>query len=98
MRRPKPAMTSVNLTTGFEKIDAGQCGLPGDHDPVALSLVRSTHDHRAAYRLPALRCDQPFTARTAARWRQVRILSPAALRRTAGGAGRHRPPPQARNA
>src|SRR3984957_902619 len=57
------------------------------HDPAASSLVRSTHDHRAAYRLPALRCDQPFTARTAARWRQVRILSPAALRRTAGGAG-----------
>jgi hypothetical protein len=52
----------TRLGRGTE-VDAGQGGISGDGSPCGIKRLRSTHVERAAYRLPALRLDQPSAAR-----------------------------------
>jgi hypothetical protein len=80
----------ADATPGFRKVDSGQGDSSCDASPCSIEPLRSTHDQRAAYCLPALRLDQPCAARTAAPARQMRVLPPAALRRPAGCTGQRR--------
>src|SRR6267142_7197065 len=68
----------------MSKIDAGQGDASRDASPCSIELLWSAHGQRAAYRLPTLRLDQSCAARTAARWRRVRVLPSAAFRTAAG--------------
>src|SRR5258708_13090667 len=85
----------------MSKIDAGQGDASRDASPCSIEPLWSAHDQRAAYRLPTLRPDQSRAARTAARWRQVRVLPSADFRTPAGHTEQPRsllaPPPLPRS-